>query len=852
MARPRLIIAFLLLAAVRIALSPTADGWVVIDQNGVVAGDQALNFQQAAPGQLRFGLPGPASRLSEFAPNLATSRVRRTLMQFDALTSDGAWDEAIDVVEQLQAEHGRELIATMQEESTSEEESAQSKRYEPVAARCQRLLASLPPDGLEVYRRRSEGAAREWLREGLQRLDRERLARVLQEAFPSQHTAEALLALGDLALERGDTASARWHWRRLHPLLWGPLGEPIGVTVADIAPSVSDQRLARAWTESERPEDLPLCQGADVPLPSLLARLVIASLQEEDTPRAAAELRLLRALEPEATGRLAGREQTLVPALESMIEAQRGLLEQPDEAPLPTGLRWAWIDPVSHTGASMPLNTNALVARQNQLRVQQLLAAQQRRAGAPFFRSNALKLNHLNAPLPHFADGSVLFVDRGVLKRFDAATADPIATRLPDQPKPTQSADSTRILDPPRVVAQAAGNGQMVIEQKQIVNGRVVINRRVVGGANARGLNAQQLQRLQTARPSGPLLLDASVVVHDGVLYTQYLRPRSVATVNNHRTMVPGSVKLIGVDLRRDDKLVFEITQQQAAGEDGLNFAGPPALDGKRLYQVLKTTGAQSRLAVACFDSRTGERQWLTEVGSGQAPQGDSAPRLTVAGDSLYLATALGAVVAFDKQQGAIRWLATYPRTARGQQPGDRVGCLVMSDRVIVAPIDSSQLFALSTADGRTLWSVEREDPAAALLGGNKQGVALGGNRLASYDPLTGRRQFLWPETDRSGIRGMGSGTVAGGEVLWPTRDTLYGFRLKNGAPSRPPIDLTPISTGGARVVRSGDRVLVSGSKAVSVLSASGSAAGEPKEPESPPPRLISGLSAPAAPTASL
>ena len=84
------------------------------------------------------------------------------------------------------------------------------------------LLA--PPEGLEAYRRRVDSIAERWFREGIERLDESLLRRVTNEMFASSYGDDALLALGELALQRGDTAAARRHWRRIDRRLWGPRG----------------------------------------------------------------------------------------------------------------------------------------------------------------------------------------------------------------------------------------------------------------------------------------------------------------------------------------------------------------------------------------------------------------------------------------------------------------------------------------------------------------------------------------------------------------------------------------------------------------------------------------------------
>ena len=47
----------------------------------------------------------------------------------------------------------------------------------------------------------------------------------------------------------------------------------------------------------------------------------------------------------------------------------------------------------------------------------------------------------------------------------------------------------------------------------------------------------------------------------------------------------------------------------------------------------------------------------------------------------------------------------------------------------------------------------------------------------------------------------MGRGVVAGDEIFWPTRNEIYVFDALTGARTRPPIDLSSVSDGGANLV---------------------------------------------------
>lgn len=132
-------------------------------------------------------------------------RVRRLLDQQD-------WEPAMEELRRLCDEHGDQLVSVNSAD-------ASFSHFVPLVAHLHRILCTLSdgqPVALAEYRRRVDGIARRWYEQGLRDLDERQLNRLVRELFPSSWTDNALLALGDLALERGDYERARVCWRRLH------------------------------------------------------------------------------------------------------------------------------------------------------------------------------------------------------------------------------------------------------------------------------------------------------------------------------------------------------------------------------------------------------------------------------------------------------------------------------------------------------------------------------------------------------------------------------------------------------------------------------------------------------------
>jgi hypothetical protein len=100
---------------------------------------------------------------------------------------------------------------------------------------------------------------------------------------------------------------------------------------------------------------------------------------------------------------------------------------------------------------------------------------------------------------------------------------------------------------------------------------------------------------------------------------------------------------------------------------------------------------------------------------------------------------------------------------------------------------------------------------ALHLLGVVRDNLIVSGNRLAALDVRSGELQFVWPESEHAGIRGMGRGVVAGDEVFWPTRNEIYAIHGVTGARSRSPIPLGAISDCGANLAAANGRLIVAG-----------------------------------------
>ncbi len=155
---------------------------------------------------------------------------------------------------------------------------------------------------------------------------------------------------------------------------------------------------------------------------------------------------------------------------------------------------------------------------------------------------------------------------------------------------------------------------------------------------------------------------------------------------------------LIGIDLGTQKLLFDRITP----GAPGWEFEAAPLASGARLYASLRRRDpASAQVKVACYAVETGRLIWEREIARGEAV-GDvlfelANNPLSMADDTLYYNTNLGAVVALRASDGQVSWLCRYRRSGLSDDEPDVVDrhffrdvtpCLVDRGTLYVAAAD--------------------------------------------------------------------------------------------------------------------------------------------------------------------
>ena len=195
-----------------------------------------------------------------------SDQTRKRLMQAEATLREGDATTATNQLQQILDEAGNDWV------------EVETGRFLPARTIAQQLLAQLPAAALQRYRDRIDTPAQKLLDAGLNRNDPEPLRRLVEDYSVSRHAETALLRLGDIALERGDTRDAIHHWSRL--------GE---ATPTQIDPA------------------------------QLQARIILARILQGNPKQAKVEYQQLETKHPNAVGTIAGVDGKLTDTLRTLL-----------------------------------------------------------------------------------------------------------------------------------------------------------------------------------------------------------------------------------------------------------------------------------------------------------------------------------------------------------------------------------------------------------------------------------------------------------------------------------------------------------------------------------------------------
>ena len=246
-------------------------------------------------------------------------------------------------------------------------------------------------------------------------------------------------------------------------------------------------------------------------------------------------------------------------------------------------------------------------------------------------------------------------------------------------------------------------------------------------------------------------------------------------------------------------------------------WEGTPVLIGTRLYAALSRRRPQLEWCVVCLDAETGLLLWQSAAGMSRPAPPDhenlSSQLLLTAGDGLvYLATHWGTVVAFDAQDGRLRWGLNYrsqppePSGRTPQMPAPAPS--LIHQTLIVAPLDSPHVLAMDARTGLVLWQQPLKDSIGYVLGATDGHAIVSGRHLWGLELETGRIgwQVSSAEPER---QGYGRGWLTPHTVYWPTRESILMVDPATGAWQREQPLATPWTRRFGGHLVAGDGVLL-------------------------------------------
>jgi outer membrane protein assembly factor BamB len=705
------------------------------------------------------GMPRPTSlspvvRLFEIDGDL-----RRQLEQLEAQVAADEGTEAMEGLRQFA------------ESTTAQVLAIAPHVYVTLANYCHTRLAALPEETLDLYRRRVDADAKLLLEQGLSEHDDRPLLEIVRRFYCSSLGDDALWALGEFALERGEYNRAEGYWRQLFPELPNVRGDHLQKLLADGTLSEPDRKLIRKWYVSPNQPKETARLIADVPLPDLdrvalvriwkerglvsnylcypntdislaqiRAGLILVDIRCGNTARAQQDLKILKDQYPNAKGRFAGSEVELTTWLSTQLKLAAS------DTPTKTSNEWS------------TLGGNA--ARDGK---------------------GARSLQIANFAFPPIAVEPTPFDP----KNYDVSGK----FRVGDEPQKPLAVHPVVWKD---TLLYGAGNHLYAVS---LLTGKPAWPSTV----GSLGPNGQIFEGPPNMGRTAPVVGVAryTLTVYDSKLYACV----GSQVTNSAGDQQTGGNMLICLDLSAQGKLLWTLKSE----DTGWRFEGPPLVDGERIYVGVRKGGARPTAAVECYDQapRVGNQmgmprqRWRTSICSAESPAlgvFDEVTHnlVTLYEGNIYYNTNLGAIASLDAVDGRPNWIYQYDRAVRigsSASPNrefashfqrDLNPCLAHGGLIYVAPADSAQVFALDAQTGRVSWatiSYSQDVDVLHLLGVVGDRLIACGSHLYWFDaqPKRGKLLATYPEGKEK--LGYGRGVLAGDHVYWCEQNALFVFQ---------------------------------------------------------------------------
>lgn len=670
--------------------------------------------------------PRPAAK-RPFRENATLPVDSNLLKQFSAvedILAENRWADAISLLQEIAQSENRSLV--LAQPGVAEGEAI----YLNVATRCSVLLSRIPEEGRTVYRRRVDSQAKRSFENWQRTRDVAELLKIVRQTFLSSYGDDALLALGEYAWDRGEYSTARSWWEQMIP--------------------IPDEVNPRNYPTVLRYPD------SDIDRASILARIILCSIMENESVRAADELQQFAEKYPQAEGRLAGQSGQYVQILQRLLDESKS---------------WNRTEPAAEVA------TFALSSQRYQ-RISESIDI-----GAPRW-NRPLPVDPTNThdskrpfpftPLcyhPVVYDNIVFVNDSNSIHAWNVLSGEPVwksegpdpAVIYPTVPDDTSVAYKQTSVGEPHYTMTIADNRLFACMGSPVTCPAI---REFVPASDLICLDLTREGKLVWKTSAHELLPDAVPWRFEG----------TPIVVNGRAYMA----------LCRRSPLL-EITVVCLDADDGELIWTRPV--GSFRVSVDENFNRVSHL--------------LLTAGAGR----------------LFLSTDVGEMIALNQADGRPDWAVTYesrpqdPNDVLGERPQGTVPPLFYEGMLFVAPQDGNAAYCIEANSGRIRWkhtyirnlpvglpeSQRRERELMQLAGRQWHhllGIAPGGlmgrlivsgNALWSFDIETGN--LVWTQSagqfSRKGNSAFGRGLIASDQILIPMRESIEVFDLKTGNRTR-------------------------------------------------------------------
>lgn len=629
--------------------------------------------------------------------------------------ADHRWTEAISLLQEIVQTESKSLMLVQQGKVGG------VATYVNVASHCHLLLSRASAEGREVYRQKVDPQSRRWYENWQRTRDESELLRIVRQAYLSRLGDDAILALGEAAWDRGDFSAARSWWEQLFPL-----------------------------PEDANPADYPTVlryPDTDIDLASVLARIILCSIQEAEYERAEDELRQFSDRHPFAEGWLCGKRGRLVELLgQTLLESRR----------------WKRVP------AAAEVSTFGM-SPERSFRIPQSVDVGALRWARPLppnvLRQASERLPYLNEPLsyhPVVFDKIVLVNDSSEIRAWNILTG--------------EAAWQSERRDP-AVIYPPAPDDQIMTPDKPCVGAPHYTMTIADGRLYARmgsPVTCSSTAELRREFASDLVCLD---LMQEGKQVWNF--PAHQLLPDDPPWRYEGTPVVVGgrayiVVCRRHPQLELMVACLDAS--DG-------RLHWKRPIGAFRTSVDESHNRVSHL-------------------------LLTAGGGRLFLSTDAGAIVALDAIDGRLEWAVSYESRPDDSPPAlsdlsrkGLVPAMYHEGLLFVAPSDATSAYCIEADSGRIRWrhsylnSVQndgginrlRQKQWRHLLGVVRGGATgrliISGNSLSAIDVDTGN--VVWEHregaTMHAGEGAYGRGLIADDQIFVPLHDSIEIYRVETG-----------------------------------------------------------------------